>query len=404
MQKKSATPISILAMLSCVVFGQTALPQTCTLDQCPDIQPEGARLFGGAWYGTAWDRHDYDDNGVIDCWEQRLFLEVLCSSTHSLKNAAVCAYEANLNVLRTEGLDLSSVEHLLAIMVSVSTSSQTSTKESYFLSKAYTVVESPPRVEPFSAEGDVDGDGFTNGQEAANVAAYWGSPDEYVLAALDPARDGSECDGTLESCPSVMADMASFYATFDWLADWLAGDWDDSGIIDRWEMDLFTEVLCGPPGALQQATVCTFKRNLASIRREPGLDDGFESLYEDFLAAGLSMSSEYQAKLLLFLTSLYGPLLEPYEVVAVGGSSKAPNEPFAADGDLDRDGKSNLVEFTNAEAHGLTMEEYVLAAQNPLLDGTQPPSALPMLPITMMFGAGLLGVAGCLRVRRSQDR
>lgn len=56
-----------------------------------------------------------------------------------------------------------------------------------------------------------------------------------------------------------------------------------------------------------------------------------------------------------------------YEIV--NGQLKAVGEPFSAQGDMDGDGISNLQEAQNILAHGGTLDDFVVSASNPLLDG-----------------------------------
>jgi hypothetical protein len=47
-------------------------------------------------------------------------------------------------------------------------------------------------TEPYSAEGDFDGDGISNAVEYQNVLAAGGTIDDFALAATDPDRDGTD--------------------------------------------------------------------------------------------------------------------------------------------------------------------------------------------------------------------
>ncbi|MBI2432505.1 MAG: hypothetical protein HYV26_06510, partial [Candidatus Hydrogenedentes bacterium] len=80
-------------------------------------------------------------------------------------------------------------ENAAAAGLSLSTSMQTFIIADASLVGAYQVVPGFPQ--PFSALGDVDGDGFTNAAEAAAIAAMGGTVEDFVVSALNPLLNGA---------------------------------------------------------------------------------------------------------------------------------------------------------------------------------------------------------------------
>ena len=49
--------------------------------------------------------------------------------------------------------------------------------------------------EPYSAKGDLDGDGTTNLEEYQNIVALGGTPIDFANSAIDPTNDGNQLPG-----------------------------------------------------------------------------------------------------------------------------------------------------------------------------------------------------------------
>lgn len=357
---------------------------------CPPIVAEGPTA--STVFGWDWSADDCFDNGIIDSWEMQAFQTVMCSESLPYRTEAVCAYRRNLTLFHSDwpGAPFESFEHFMAGAISMSTDGQEGVLEWFYglpLPPLEYVVVSSGGSEPFSADGDLDGDGVMNGDEAENILLRDGDASEYVAVVLDPERDGTQCDGSpLESCPPVLEEGEALWAAMG--EDFETADLNDNGIVDKWEVSLFLDVLCSSGGPSQQEAVCAYRHNLALFRQED-----FYAVYQIFehvLAVLLSMSTEVQEGILEGLFG-YVPPDHGYIVAGESAGAKLPHEPFAADGDLDHDGHTNLVEFTNAVGSGLTIHDFVESSQSTLLDGSLPVSALPVSPLAVALSIAWIG-------------
>ncbi len=180
----------------------------CVLGTCPDFDTEGTGLYAAlaALYSAeiAWTTSDIDGSLIPDSWEVALFQAVLCRAEAPPTDPTVCAYLANLAMLRTESLYglLQSYEHVTAALLSISTEMQTIVK-TIGLTGQYTVAMMAVKAagEPFAAQGDPDGDGLDNLAEFTAVIGAGLGRAEYVIQALTPYSEEGEPEGTLEGQP-----------------------------------------------------------------------------------------------------------------------------------------------------------------------------------------------------------
>jgi hypothetical protein len=208
------------------------------------------------------------------------------------------------------------------------------------------------------------------------------------------------CSGILPFCPEFHAEGVALYAQGTTLLgqalDWNTSDLDGSGIPDSWEVALFERVVCTAAVAWREDAVCVFEQNLATLRAEGNY--GLVDVYENTVAAMLSVSSELQGALApLGLTGVYAQ---------VGTAAKLPGELLAADGNADGDPFTNRMEYDNTIAASLGKNDFVTAALNPVLDGSQAASeALPVGgPLLLSALVCLLAGAGPLALLRRRAR
>lgn len=383
------------ALLLPLLFAPHASAQPCTIDPCPDLVAIDEDV---GVYGTGGNDSDLDANGIRDDWEMALFNAILCNTEHPLHDIAACTLLDNGVMWNNETIILPAKfqREWISACATISTTflppvqwfmRLTAGEPHYeFLDYAPAAVEG---MQPFSASGDVDGDGATNGDEAANIKGILGTREQYTIAALDPARDGSEwpftgeCTGWDGPCPGIVADGIELYEFADWDVD--THDVTADGIPDIWQVALFQDVLCNSqraPGA-----PCIFLRNFELYQNESGY-------FPHFFTALTTMSTSTRD-----LVVASSSLEATYIVFTVTGA-KNMEEPFAADGDLDADGFSNLDEYLNSANAGLTMNDYVAAAQNPLSDGSGPISDLPLTPSPLAAIIALLGIIAQRAIRQ----
>jgi hypothetical protein len=118
--------------------------------------------------------------------------------------------------------------------------------------------------------------------------------------------------------------------------------------------------------------------------------------YEHVIAAMLTISPGLQGVL--------GPLglTKAYPVFTYGPEYA---KLFTANADADYDHLSNLIEYQNTLAANLQRADYVFAALNPSLNGSQPKTAIPVIGILgMPILVGLLALGGAIGVRRRVRR
>lgn len=207
------------------------------------------------------------------------------------------------------------------------------------------------------------------------------------------------CATTLsEGCPPFGGEGQGYYTLLDGFipfpVSWNASDLTQNGLIDSWEVALLERVLCTGVGPHYADALCAYEANLTTYRDEPTYGPPFAG-FEHVIVALQTMSSESQAA--------QGSLGLQGDYRVAGTGAKAPGEPFSADGDLDNDGHSNLVEYTNTLNASLSQDDFIEAALNPLLNGSQPASSLPVggsLGLIMGVAGLAAGAARVLRQRR----
>ena len=218
---------------------------------------------------------------------------------------------------------------------------------------------------------------------------------EALEARQSPARAFAKdvgCD--LSTCPDFTTQGVGLYEFFDAnlpeAYDFTADDTDGTGIPDRFELALFERLVCNNNDSLGGELTCIFEDNRSKLSLEAAhllFRD-----YEDALAGLFCISSELQIALGA------DALQRQYQVFT--GSAKAAGEPLAPQGDPDSDGLSNLQEYQNNLANGGGIDEYVEAALNPLLDGSNAQG----LPVAGLAGGGglllVLSGLGVLQVRK----
>ena len=177
----------------------------CILDTCPDFDAEGTafyvQLSSLLSIEIDWTISDIDNSIIPDSWEVALFQAVLCRAGAPDPDPTVCTYLSNLDMLRTEpnyGL-IQDVEHVVVALLSISTEMQNTVKTLGLIGQydvALMTVKAPG--EPFSAQGDPDGDSLDNLSEfSATVGAGLGRAD-YVFIALTPNPSEGQIEGDVE--------------------------------------------------------------------------------------------------------------------------------------------------------------------------------------------------------------
>lgn len=169
---------------------------------------------------------DLDNDGLPDAVALRLFQYTVCENVDSAIGAATLnAFEINRErwLEALEGTDFAAYAESLAVLASVSADSASSYRTLIVnqgadvtaeftpvtcagglcaptaipgksLAEAYNVFDSSVKAvnEPYSGTGDYDGDGVDNRTEYANAIAQGASDAAFVVAATDPAFDGTE--------------------------------------------------------------------------------------------------------------------------------------------------------------------------------------------------------------------
>jgi hypothetical protein len=90
--------------------------------------------------------------------------------------------------------ELHDVRHVIASLLLVSEVGRDNLVSTLDLIRTYVVVDLTAKTvnEPFSGDGDLDGDGVSNLQEYLNVIGNGGGIEFYLLAATSPNLDGTE--------------------------------------------------------------------------------------------------------------------------------------------------------------------------------------------------------------------
>ncbi len=214
----------------------------------------------------------------------------------------------------------------------------------------------------------------------------------YVNAAEPQGEEPPQDCGPLVPCPDFQAGGQGLYTGLG--EDWATADLDGTGITDRFEMTLYTRVLCQQVSALNVTANCAYVINAEALAAEPALP-ALTQTEEAALIGLLSISSELQAEFVARLG-----LTGDYVTVSPEARAKAAGELLAATGDPDSDSLSNLAEFQNTTNAGLSAEDYATAALNPLLDGTATADALPLGQLALGGLLAALGAAGLVTTRR----
>ncbi len=172
----------------------------CVLVACPNFDAEGTALYAqlAALFSAPidWATSDIDNSQIPDSWEIALFQAVLCSADAGMAEPAVCTFLANRAVLRNDPNYslLQNYENVMTAMLSISSEMQAQVK-TLGLTGSYEIATMAAKAagEPFSAQGDPDGDGLLNLTEFQAAVAGSLGRDGYVLLALTPnAPEGQE--------------------------------------------------------------------------------------------------------------------------------------------------------------------------------------------------------------------
>ncbi|HOZ49215.1 MAG TPA: hypothetical protein PLO37_24580 [Candidatus Hydrogenedentes bacterium] len=152
---------------------------------------------------------DLDNDLLPDRYSVGLVAYVLVDQDHSLHDAVEGAYLANLAALREEAnyeSDLAAIEEILAAILLISQDLSDSWAATLGLTGTYASTQvSKDEHEPFSGEGDLDGDGNSNVTEYNNVMSSSGDIEEFIEAASDPGSNGLTMPLGIASLALLMA-------------------------------------------------------------------------------------------------------------------------------------------------------------------------------------------------------
>jgi hypothetical protein len=354
-----------------------------------------------------------DDEGAIELAD-----DAACTAAGDvrLKDATFLAFDLNRQMLATLGIanpgypELQANRDILAVLAFLSGARRAGVK--CVLSEAgidttglvleavscngdcYPAPTKGPRkeglTEPYSTEGDYDGDGVPNGVEYQNVLAAGGNVHDFAVAATDPTMDGTEIIG--EEPPDlceITDDLDGQLSQFKLDFGVESGDMDGDGIPQECPLGLVKFVACDDgAGALHEATLNAFEINWWVLSAEAQASEVSE--YREILAVLLLESEVMQSAVLGVLSNAGISLTGDYEVVTCDASTclpasslkgdtylvspegaKAINEPYSGEGDLDGDGVSNQTEYANVIAAGGGAEYFVVVATDPTRIGTE---------------------------------
>jgi hypothetical protein len=168
------------------------LPGTITVHYLSlfDAEMEALYQLLPADYLTA----DLDGDGLPDRFQAGLVAYVLSVQTHPYHNLVRALYEATIVELQNEptyAAELAPYHHALAALI-ISSQDMADYWIAYFgLVGSYSsFVISKTANEPFSASGDLDGDGYTNIEEFQNNEDAGGDIYRFLEAASDPTLSG----------------------------------------------------------------------------------------------------------------------------------------------------------------------------------------------------------------------
>ena len=151
-----------------------------------------------ASFGQDYLSADLDADGLPDHFQAGLVAWVLSVGSHPYWLLVDDLYRQAIATLRTEpnyATELQPYEHILGALLTTSVDMVAELRTRLSLTGSYSVFTITKLIgEPFSAQGDIDGDGTTNVDEYQNILDQGYSPEEtfdnFLEAANDPARNG----------------------------------------------------------------------------------------------------------------------------------------------------------------------------------------------------------------------
>ena len=124
---------------------------------------------------------------------------ILCKLSHPLHADTLATYEVNLVLLAAEDAavvaQVESCKHVLAALLSLHSKIHDRLIEQLELVQIYEVVRTGAKGvgdEPYSDEGDLDGDGISNFEEFEIILLDGGTPDDFGDTAGDAAVVGPQ--------------------------------------------------------------------------------------------------------------------------------------------------------------------------------------------------------------------
>ncbi len=137
---------------------------------------------------------DLDNDGMPDRYQVGLVAYVLSVQTHPYSNLVHDLYASTIASLQTEpnyAAQMQPFHHALAALMICSQDMADFWKSHFSLGGTYTsFVITKTASEPFSALGDLDQDGVTNGEEYQNNEDAGGDIDSFMAAANNPNSNG----------------------------------------------------------------------------------------------------------------------------------------------------------------------------------------------------------------------
>jgi len=164
--------------------------ETIPLPRTPD-------MFDAQWAALIDERgfsDDLDTDGLPERWALRLVGAVLTNPAYPYAVELEEAYLANLEQLDTQESTVAPYRKTLAALLLMSQAVRDFVIVEFGLTGTYAVVSIGPKPsnEPFSGEGDLDGDQFSNAEEYAGMISWGGSIDQFPDFALNPLWSGQE--------------------------------------------------------------------------------------------------------------------------------------------------------------------------------------------------------------------
>ncbi len=134
-------------------------------------------------------------------WGLGMVRAILCNDQQPHHEGVLADYENNLATLEGRGgcqessameAMVSPYRHAVAALLLVSNGIQSRVRNCLGLQCNYPVYDINDKTadEPFSDDGDLDGDGMTNADEYDNVAAWGGSMEDFIEAVTNPSSYG----------------------------------------------------------------------------------------------------------------------------------------------------------------------------------------------------------------------